>query len=872
MKMKEYKRSTYWNKFVSVFSAVIILFTSVSEYVAFAEEDYTLQVLTFVTAKDNDGTTVFSEEKMIVLKDKSDELYMCVSDLSKNTIFEFNASTSTFYFDGCTPESKNYKCVYINTKKQQAEMLGSSIKLPNIFTVGEEIYLPMSILLPCLNAAPVCNGGKLIICSDATSLWKILGEVNVDDYYFDIDANLYGGVLGGVYVSSGYFLDVVTTFRYDRLLPLHGAASHYKEILRNYIVLDDSLSNSMESVIDTSDGIFTVTEFVQFAGNYAAKGLRFFEELDLEDGYHVFGGRLGLITQYADEIFNGFGKKLESLADGYTILSLASKTVIATQKCLEANQDCIDSLDVVEKYSMNKRISNSLDTIQDQYCDKRGYSSAVIDSFATEVSSEIGDKVLDWVIEKPGIPVSVKIFAGVYKAFNFVMGISGLKDLSKNASNLFFFNNLQITGYDAVKEYSASTKHTMKANEDLRLSLIFYLRMSKECNRVLEEAYRGSGVSDMADSFKEKRERIDELTAQLLLANESAYLDSTDRIRDTYSDARKQIKMLSLADYSGDLGEPISSYQQSYIASIISVSPCFSDASEISQSRMISSLASLAEISYDVIGTIDIVPYTYDAMDYDSVNIITEDDMREAMRYIFGRDLDASVQSDVANWTHTSDGYSVWPPNGRGGYSEMLIESIKAVSDNEYIVNAVQYSYYYAHCSAYGLPTEISKYKATFKRTMSTTYPFLITSKSIIAKPEYRIPVGFDSCEELVDSYAEAIQNGDVQSIVAILDNEFWRAVINSDSEYDGEYLENSEIIQRVLDDAFYPYEGKNYIASDFQITSWEPNNDHIDEMCGILAIERSNVQARQYVYTSVLCFDCLQSNGKWYLLNIFLR
>ena len=85
-------------------------------------------------------------------------------------------------------------------------------------------------------------------------------------------------------------------------------------------------------------------------------------------------------------------------------------------------------------------------------------------------------------------------------------------------------------------------------NEGIRLSLIYYLRMSQTCYGTLEKAYSYSRMKTETKECKNKQAEIDKIVASLLAAGNACMHDSIDKVKENVNAAKKAIKTATTYD------------------------------------------------------------------------------------------------------------------------------------------------------------------------------------------------------------------------------------------------------------------------------------------------------------------------------------
>lgn len=88
----------------------VIIFSLLSQIIVYADSNnYEYRVVNvFQGCKNNK----YKYEKLLILKDSSGNLYMSSEDIARYTIFYFDKTTQTFYFDNNTAKNPGIKKHY----------------------------------------------------------------------------------------------------------------------------------------------------------------------------------------------------------------------------------------------------------------------------------------------------------------------------------------------------------------------------------------------------------------------------------------------------------------------------------------------------------------------------------------------------------------------------------------------------------------------------------------------------------------------------------------------------------------------------------------------------------------------------------------
>ena len=152
----------------------------------------------------------------------------------------------------------------------------------------------------------------------------------------------------------------------------------------------------------------------------------------------------------------------------------------------------------------------------------------------------------------------------------------------------------------------------------------------------------------------------------------------------------------------------------------------------VSDTYLVKSILSTSHAEYNSFNSAIMVNYT----ENDSLYSISENEMRKAMKLMYSRQLNYHVAAnDLENIS--SDKYTYYSPNGRGGYGEIIINNILG-DDKKFIVNYMYNTYLTAEHSLYRIADTSINLMAEFSKNENSEYPFCLlsvydTKKSITA-------------------------------------------------------------------------------------------------------------------------------------------
>ena len=530
-------------KITAIVLCLSFIFCSVSNFFVCAEsneyEPYIIQVFRSCV----NGKACF--DNVLVLKDSKGNIFMSADDISKYTLYYFDYETQTFYFDEKTPKNPGLKTVKADQSKKTITTLGKKVELSDMVNQWDEVFFPIAETLPYLNANLYVANGNLCIVSDNNSLWQVLDGFNAEDYYFDMDKELYNGAFAFAYVATNYVVDTFfnpdkwrRALKYTSIQTYYyNTSKEYSDIMKDYMVLDsNALATMCNKIDDITDTVITGQQAVNSTHflDYVAKGTKFLSDVDREDYYMYFNGRMYDIANCADFINNTIGND-EFLDKASYVMTILSNTV----NCYAANQDCYQALDSVYSKTNTESVSGqAAKKLYGLYKSDYGKGVSILfDSLESALSNE--------VLNAASLPNPVTL---VYNLVQVGFSIIGLDEVYESAAVLYYVNHLQNDGLDAFNYYLKNSDYQYDSNENLRLSLIYYLRMAQMCNDTLEKGYSYSKIKDEAKSYQLMSDKIDSLVADLLIAGESSSHDGIDKIADYVKQAQSDVKNVQTYD------------------------------------------------------------------------------------------------------------------------------------------------------------------------------------------------------------------------------------------------------------------------------------------------------------------------------------
>ena len=406
----------------------------------------------------------------------------------------------------------------------------------------------MAELLPYLNADICVYDDAIGIISDGISLWQVLDGFNAESQYFDVDKELYNGFFTFAFVSTNYVVDTFfNPSKWRRAIPpsifsfYYNETKEYSTIMKEYMVLkSNTIAQTSKKMSSITDALITGQQTINTSEllNWIAIATNCLSEADKDAYYMYFGGRMESIAESAKFINEKIGNN-EFLSDNELLKKLGNTMMVLDKmvQCYSANKDCYEALDKVYKTQKSSLQKDSALNIYNLYKNDFGKGISILfDSLEEVVANEVSDKVL---VD----PVSI-----AYNLTRLAFSLIGLDEVYGSAAVLLYVCRLQDDGLAAYKSYMKNLDYKYDTNEGIRLSLIYYLRMSQTCYGTLEKAYSYSRMKTETKECKDKQAEIDKIVASLLAAGNACMHDSIDKVKENVNAAKKAIKTATTYD------------------------------------------------------------------------------------------------------------------------------------------------------------------------------------------------------------------------------------------------------------------------------------------------------------------------------------
>ncbi|MDY3304601.1 MAG: hypothetical protein SOW78_10080 [Clostridia bacterium] len=192
-----------------IISLCLILSICISGIQVSADNIYTEQSLEIESVS---GTEVY---KVLNIDNRT---YMSASDFGKITRYQYKESSDSVQY------TLGNKLVSVSKKKGKLSlpMQNYSAKCSKTVSYNGNTYIAMDEMLPWLNVECSIADNKLIVTSDAVSIWELTNVLtnNFKTYKFNLYEDLGGTKASSVGLAAAMLFDTIVNVRFDKLIPV----------------------------------------------------------------------------------------------------------------------------------------------------------------------------------------------------------------------------------------------------------------------------------------------------------------------------------------------------------------------------------------------------------------------------------------------------------------------------------------------------------------------------------------------------------------------------------------------------------------------------------------------------------------------------
>lgn len=827
-------------KVLSCLLCVIFLITAVP-ITAEAEES------TYYAISIDAGNGVQSEKAII----KDDEIYIAATSFSKYTRFDFDEATQTFLIKGQEAD-KAFKKIIINAETKKAAVGTKLIELENSFVVDGIVYLPFCQMLPILNADIIeVVSGVIYVVNNELSMAELLYDFDINDYLFNISEEFFGRTdLLYWYIAPSYLFDTVVNFRFDRLDIIFdsGKSQDYQTILIGYLK-DDELFHKAKSendfvgnLLESITGLTGISDTFNDVYDWAEKVAKLEIEEDLQEYFEFEELELFIKKGYADGAFDDELSELlgvvhddmitndilQDAIPGGTSFADVLEAVDYIYSLLNQVDDHRKMLDAVYNITGNQVTSELVPGASSPYfAYDLEYAAAaqVYELYSGDIVPAYTKKVTEEIVKRLFEDRTLYNAFGVYKL---TAGLSGeilelyLPGDSGDRALLSHHSDIANT---AMRKAAVPTLDTEESTDEYRLSLLLTLLASKACYDIMAETASGYGQDD--GYYQRKIDEIEKMIMGLYLVAENVAFDTYENYERFAEDNTEKILLSGMLDtfepvnikeIDKELNNEGSSEKldiySTYLCSVLATvgTDTFLNINDLSDVEISQYVAWMVDIPYVTFETANYIPYEQE----DSYYVVDKSVFKNAAAAIFGKTLsDETIELSIDQFSVfagiTESAYQIQSYNGRGGYSEVMINQA-TVNNQQLTVDYDLYLYRTAESSRQRQPTNIVSNTAVFVATGRSDYPYQLKSVEQIGisadfTTEIQAKYGMASSQEFISCIGSKFQtypdvvggyltetsvdldfDGKKERLVLLSDSESWSVQLQVYCEKNGKY------------------------------------------------------------------------------------
>lgn len=513
-------------RFVTL-SLIFIILCNILFSVSYAEVEYQPYKIDLIASDE-----VIS---LNIIKDGNQNILISVDDLTEYTKYWYSETTTTFYLDNQKDKERILKSVKIDLANSVIKIQGNIFDLDSYYIYKDKLYLSLHNIGPCLNLDIEVLEGKLCLVSDYYSLWELLYDYDLSSYAFNITEELYSSELTLALVLPNYIFDKfmnIVNFDLEKiisLIPGFTETCDVKDIFRDYLVLEESIGMKMENIISTygettNTTISSVNTLIEYAIEYGLRDYLYSKSYEFGDSTKYY---LKYVQSYID------GKYLDFIG---VALSLVGNAIAFENR----NMDNLNSLNVVYEGSDNKYYKAAHEII-------KMYSSRV-ETISDGIVSEVGAILISNQLGK-----TFSYYTAIADLCDTAFDLVGFKKTYTSMATIHYRAAMQ---YDGLNNFYTLTKRIngkSDINEKIRLSLIYYLNMSRDCYSTLSDYI----------NYGDKIREIETILSHLYLNAFSTYHDCTENIGFSQKISKEKLQALNLEQgrfYDPKLEEALNAY------------------------------------------------------------------------------------------------------------------------------------------------------------------------------------------------------------------------------------------------------------------------------------------------------------------------
>lgn len=533
-----------------IISLCLMLCICISGVRVGADNRYTEQSLEIESVSGTETYTVLNVDNRI---------YMSAADFGKITRYEYKEDSDNVLY------TLGDKVVSVSKHKGKLSLprQNYSAKSSKTVSYNGNTYLAMDELLPWLNVECSVADNKLIVTSDAISMWELTAVLrnNFETYKFDLYKDLGETNASAAGLAAAMIFDTIVNVRFDKLIPVGDsifdpAGSLYdRECYRDLYIdmaTDQSLLSAkadavLQNVFEINKNIGTIEK----AFGVDAEKIRLYG-----DSYLAEFGLSEEVSKKFDSLTNDWLEARKIIEDyeahnPFKIMKSFETTIYTTNEYRKYLSTLCDEKDVdsVMKSGMREASIRLMES-------KGALYSYLIDLGYNKVSKKITNSIKKGVSETFQNTSWGSIFLYLDVAKIFYSTIVPVTDGMSEMSKFIIYSNVSDYSWDKAYEY-AGKELTQDNIAFMCQSYMASLKSSKKAFEGMQTLFDskafGFSMFGNNDGLMDHRiEPTEEMLAQLALTSSCRENDSTENKDKKAKEIRELLKSFIKANDNTD--------------------------------------------------------------------------------------------------------------------------------------------------------------------------------------------------------------------------------------------------------------------------------------------------------------------------------
>lgn len=527
-----------------IISLCLILCICISGVQVSADNRYTEQSLEIESVSGTETYKVLNVDNRI---------YMSASDFGKITRYEYKEGPDNVLYT----LGDKFVSVSKNEGKLSLTNQNYSTKCSKILSHNGNTYIAMDELLPWLNVECLVTDNKLIVASDAISIWELTADLwdNFKTYKFDLYEDLGSTEASSLGLSAAMIFDTILNVRFDKLIPvgdsiLDPAGSLYDhncyrdlfiEMATDQSLLSAKADGVLQKVFKINKNIGTIEK----AFGVDAEEIRLYG-----DSYLAEFGLSEEVSKKFDSLTNDWLEARKIIEDyeahnPFKIMKSFETTIYTTNEYRKYLSTLCDEKDIdsVMKSGMREASIRLMES-------KGALYSYLIDLGYNKVSKKITNSIEKGVSETFQNTSWGSIFLYLDVAKIFYSTIVPVADGMSEMSKFIIYSNVSDYSWDKAYEY-AGKELTQDNIAFICQSYMASLKSSKKAFEGMQTLFDskafGFSMFGNNDGLMDHRiEPTEEMLAQLALTSSCRENDSTENKDKKAKEIRELLSALVL--------------------------------------------------------------------------------------------------------------------------------------------------------------------------------------------------------------------------------------------------------------------------------------------------------------------------------------